>query len=210
MQLCGEKDRGGGWREDGGRIKGGKAGGADRVEEETSARRAGLALHRRQQKEDRKSLRHSALYPFISLCLSLSTRFHTASGLTLSFLSFATLLETPKINPLSPLSCSGFKYSLITSSLSQSCISLQHLPSALSASQSVFSSLKLFAGKELGVKSVPARSRLCHPTKRVGVKHRHRHCLPKRRHCGETNGCRTTCIHVCCRPLMKPDACSSL
>lgn len=78
------------------RIKGGKAGGADRVEEETSARRAGLALHRRQQKEERKSLRHSALYPFISLCLSLSTRFHAASGLSLSFLSFATLLDSLK------------------------------------------------------------------------------------------------------------------
>lgn len=51
------------------RIKGGEAGGADGVEEETSARRAGLALHRREQKEERKSLRHSS---FLSTNLSVS------------------------------------------------------------------------------------------------------------------------------------------
>lgn len=50
-QLCAIQDRGGGKREDSGRIKGGEAGGEDGVEEETSARRAGLALHRKEQTE---------------------------------------------------------------------------------------------------------------------------------------------------------------
>lgn len=37
----------------------------------------------------------------------------------------------------------------------------------------ISSMLHLFTGKELGVRSVPVQCRLCHPTKRVGVKHRH-------------------------------------
>ena len=45
--------------EDSERIKGGEAGGVDGVEDETAARRAGLALLWREQKEERKSLRHS-------------------------------------------------------------------------------------------------------------------------------------------------------
>lgn len=67
LQLCmmGEEDHG--------RIKGGKAGGANRVEEEAPAKRTGLALHRREQKEERKSLRHSI---FVSTHLSDSTFFN--------------------------------------------------------------------------------------------------------------------------------------
>lgn len=68
-QLCAIQDRGGGSQEDSRRIQGGEAGGADGVEEETSARRAGLALHWREQKEERKSLRHSS---FLSTHLSVS------------------------------------------------------------------------------------------------------------------------------------------
>lgn len=68
-QLCAVQDRGGGSREDSRRIQGGEAGGADGVEEETSARRAGLALRWREQKEERKSLRHSS---FLSTHLSVS------------------------------------------------------------------------------------------------------------------------------------------
>lgn len=50
-------------------MKGGEAGGTDGVEEETSARRAGLALHWRGQKEERKSLSHPS---FLSSHLSVS------------------------------------------------------------------------------------------------------------------------------------------
>lgn len=48
-----------------------------------------------------------SLYPFISLCLFLSPRFHTASGLTLSFFfSFQHHCWIPHIASLSP-SCPG-------------------------------------------------------------------------------------------------------
>lgn len=56
----------------------------------------GLALHRREQKEERKSLRHSS---FLSTHLSVSAfsfpRFHTTSGLALSFFF---LFSTPLLD----------------------------------------------------------------------------------------------------------------
>lgn len=67
----------------------------------------------------------------------------------------------------------------------------------------IFSLHHLFTGKELGARSVPVQSRLCHCTKRVGVKHRHWHGLPGRWHHAEANGCRETWIYVCCSPLIQ-------
>lgn len=54
----------------------------------------------------------------------------------------------------------------------------------------ILSLLHLFTGKELGIRSVPVQSRLCYPTKRVGVKHRQWHSVPGRWHHTEANGCR--------------------
>lgn len=67
----------------------------------------------------------------------------------------------------------------------------------------IFSLLHLFTGKELGERSVPVQSRLCHPTERVGVKHRHWRSLQGRWHHIEANGSRATWIYVCCHPLIQ-------
>lgn len=198
--------------EDSGGIKGGEAGGADGAEEETSARGdwLGSALD---GTEGRKKVSQAfliSLYPFISLCLFLSPHFHTASGLTLSpFFSFST----PLLDSSHCLSFSFLSRLYMSSHLSSfSFISfiVLYLSSAPSfhfclfvCVLTIFSLLHLFTRKELGVRSVPEQSRLCHPTKRVGVKHRHQRSLPRRWNHIEANGCRETWIYVCCHPLIQ-------
>lgn len=159
------------------------------MEEETSARRAGLALHRREQKEERKSLRHSS---FLSTNLSVSAFSsspfsHRIWTHSLFFPFSAPLLDSSHCLSFSFLSRLYMSSSL--SSFSSIAFMVLYLASAPSfhfclfvCVLTIFSLLHLFTGKELGVRSVPVQSRLCHPTERVGVKHRHRHSLPGRWH----------------------------
>lgn len=97
-------------------------------------------------------------------------------------------------SPSCPGSIRPLVFHPFLSFLSQFCISPRHLlsTSASLCVLTIFSLLHLFTGKELGARSVPVQSRLCHPTKRVGVKHRHRRSLPGRWHHIEANGCRET------------------
>lgn len=138
-----------------------------------------------------------SLYPFISLCLFLSRCFHAASGLTFfSFLFFSTPL-------LDSSHCFFFLSRLYMSTHLSSFSFIPFIVLYLSSAPSfhfrlflcvltISSLLHLFTWKELGVRSVPVQSRLCHPTKRVGVKHRHQHSLPGRWHHTEANGYRET------------------
>lgn len=144
----------------------------------------------------------------MSLCLFLSTHFHTASGLTLSLFLFQ-LGWVPHLASQSP-SCPGFEGPLLfliisfcfIPLISLSLLSLSPLSTYFMCILTMFSLLYLFKGKNLGMTSVPVQSRCCHPTKRVGVKHRHRHSLPERWHHTKANGSRETWIYVCCHPHM--------
>lgn len=180
---------------DSGRIKGGEAGGADGVEEETSAKRAGLAQHRREQKEERKSHRHSS---FFSTNLSVSAFFPSPvfkPHLDSLFFPFWT-------PPLVSSQCFSFSFlsrlymSSSPSSFSFVLFIILYLSSAPSFHFYLFVC-------ELGMRSLPVESRLCRPTERVGVKRRHRYSLPGRWHHIEANGCRETWIYICCHPLIQ-------
>lgn len=151
-----------------------------------------------------------SLYPFNSLCLFLSARFRTTSGLTLSvFPSFHHHFWFPQIASLSPSwpgsICPLVFHPTVLFLFIAFYLSLPptfHL-CLFVCILTIFSLLHLFTGKELGVRSVPVQSRLCLPTKRVGVKHRHWHSLPGRWNHIEANGCRETWIYVCNHPLMQ-------
>lgn len=184
----------GGQREDKGRGSrwSGRGGGGDVCQE-------GWLASTSEGTEGRKKVSQAfliSLYPFISLCLFLSSCFHAASGFTLFFFSFLTSL-------LDFSHCFSFLSRLYMSthlsSLSFIPFILLYLSSAPSFHFCLFvciltisSLLHLFTGKELGVRSVPVQSRLCHPTKRVGVKHRQQQGLPGRWHHIEANGYRET------------------
>lgn len=143
----------------------------------------------RRKKESLSGIRHFSLPIYQSLPFPLP-RFHTTSGLTLSFFfpfqhSFSFLSRLYMSSRLSSPSLIPFIVLYLSSAPSfHFCLFVCVL--------TIFSLLHLFTGKELGVSSVPVQSRLCHPTKRVGVKHRHWHSLPGRWHHIEANGCRET------------------
>lgn len=76
LQLCGAQDRRG--EEDSGRIKGGKAGGANRVEEEeASAKRADL-LERTEGRKKISEAFHISLHSFIRLPFFQFTSFFSS------------------------------------------------------------------------------------------------------------------------------------
>lgn len=188
-----------GQREDKGRGSrwGGRGGGGDVCQE-------GWLGSTSEGTEGRKKVSQAfviSLYPFISFCLFLSTFSH-------HIWTHSVLFFLPFFNTISP-SCPDYMSSRL-SSFSFIPFIVLYLSSAPSfhfclfvCVLTIFSLLHLFTGKELGVRSVPVESRLCHPTKRVGVKHRHRHSLPGRWHHVEANGCRETWIYVCRHPLIQ-------
>lgn len=165
------------------RRKGGEAG----LEEETSARGGWLGLES-EGADGIKSLsgiRHFSVpicqpLPFPFAC------FHTTSGPTLSFLLFVPLFNS-----------SSCLYSM-SNGLSSSSFIVLYLSSARSfrgrllcvCFLAILSPLHGFAGKELGVRSVPVPSTLCYPTRRVGVKHRQWRSEPGRWHRTECDSCR--------------------
>lgn len=175
----GDKGRGSRW--------GGRGGGGDVCQE-------GWLGSTLEGTEGRKKVSQAfviSLYPFISLCLFLSPVFtpHLDSFYPFFFCpfqhSFSFLSRLYMSSQLSSFSFVLFIVLYLSSAPSfHFCLFVCVL--------TIFSLLHLFTGKELGVSSLPVQSRLCHPTKRVGVKHRHWHSLPERWHHTEANGCRET------------------
>ena len=91
-----------------------------------------------------------------SLTVSFLSRFYRSSGRSHYFFLLYSLHSS--VSPLSTFFSLVLLY-----------VHFNHLLVTLS-----------FQRENLGVRSVPVQSRWCHPTKRVGVKHRHRHSLPER------------------------------
>lgn len=173
----------GGQQEDTGRGSrwGGRGGGGDVCQE-------GWLGSTLEGTEGRKKVSQAfviPLYPFISLCLFLSRVFTPHLDSLYPFFSpFSTLVLLPVQAPYVLSSFILFFHSF-HSCLSLLCTFFPLLPLCVCFNH-------LLTGKELGERSVPVQSRLCHPTERVGVKHRHWHSLLRRWHHIEANGSRAT------------------
>lgn len=183
----------GGQREDKGRGSrwSGRGGGGDVCQEGWLGSWVG---GNRRKKESLSGISHFALPIYQSLPFSPPCS-HAASGFTLSFSFLSPLLDSSH--------CFSFLSRLYVSSHPSSLSFIPFIVLYLASAPSfhfclfvciltISSLLHLFTGNELGVRSVPVQSRLCHPTKRVGVKHRQQQSLPGRWHHIEANGYRET------------------